>query len=87
MHNLAWLNSTIANASFRLRRRVAGDTPFRSALEDDTPYELFVARAACMLGVALGEEADMFACGDQSRIKANVFVGQVFVMLTPPIGG
>ena len=66
MHNPAWVNSTIANAGFRLRRRVAGNTPFRSALEDDTTYELFVARAACMLGVALGEEADMFACGDQS---------------------
>ena len=32
-------------------------------MQDDGLHKLFFARVACMLGVALGEEADGFAAG------------------------
>ena len=63
MRNPGWVNHTIATASFRLRRRTHGNTPLRNVLDHDTVYEPFQMRIACMLGVALGQEADMFATG------------------------
>ena len=63
MQNLAWINCTIAKAGFRLRRRATGSTPFRRVMQDDGLYGLLSTRVACMLGVALGEEAGGFAAG------------------------